>query len=158
MGLDFLESAPYVCVATEVVHRPPAAIFDAVANDPAGWGAWFPGFSKKGRYLSDAPFGVGTVREVSMAGVRYTATILAWEPPERWAFQVTRSAAPIAFALAEQYRITPHGHHAVVEWTFAMDPRPVLRWATPLMNPLLPRLFRRAMTNLSIKLSPAPAT
>jgi len=155
VGIDFLDTAPYRHVATEVVHRPPEAIFAAIATDPAGWGTWFPGFNRAGRYLSDPPHGVGSVREVSMARIRYTETIIAWDEPDRWAFRVTRSTAPLAHAMAEEYRVSSHGHHSVVQWTFAIDPRPTLARATSLADVILPRMFRRAMTNLSVRLAEA---
>jgi hypothetical protein len=155
VGVDFLDSAPYRCVSTEVLFRPPVAIFKALAEDPAGWGAWNPGFSYHGRYLTPPPHGPGSVREVTMAGIRYTDTILAWEEPHRWTFYVSRAGAPFATALAEDYRITPQGDtntHCTVQWTIAMDPHPLLAKASPLMDALLPRYFRRAMTNLSARI------
>jgi uncharacterized protein YndB with AHSA1/START domain len=150
--LDFFDSAPYRYVTAEAVHWPAETIFAALV-DPAGWGHWFPGFSRSGRYVTPDPHGVGTVREVSMAGLRYTSTILAWDPPGRWAFRLSTSTIPFAFALAEEYLVTPHPHHSVVQWTFAIDPRPVMRPAMPLVHVALPRIFRRAMTNLSIHLA-----
>jgi Polyketide cyclase / dehydrase and lipid transport len=152
VDLDFLQTAPYRYVSTEVVHRPAEAIFAAIAEDPSGWGSWFPGFSHTGRYLSSAPQGVGSIREVTMAGLHYRDTILAWDSPERWAFFVDRASVPFADALAEEYVISAHGHHTVVQWTFAMDPRPAFARFMPLVEFALPRLFRRAMTNLSVRL------
>lgn len=153
VGMDFFETAPYRCVSTEVVYQPAEAIFEAVAEDPAGWGSWFPLFSSRSRYLSSAPHGVGTQREVWMAGVRYLDTILAWEAPERWAFTVTEAGAPIANAMAEAYDISTHGAYTLVQWTFAIDPKPGLQRFLRLADHLLPMLFRRAMTNLSAHLS-----
>jgi hypothetical protein len=155
VGTDFFDTAPYRCTSTEVLFRPPVAIFKALAEDPAGWGAWNPGFSYHGRYLNPPPHGPGSVREVTMAGIRYTDTILVWDEPNRWAFFVSRAGAPFARAIAEDYRITSHGEggtHCSVEWTIAMDPHPVLAKARPLMDAMLPRYFRRAMTNLSARI------
>jgi hypothetical protein len=153
VDLDFFEKAPYRYVSSEVIHRPAQAIFEAIAEDPAGWGAWFPGFSGQGRYLSPPPHGVGSRREVSTAGIRFSETILAWEAPHRWAFQVTRTGLPLARALAEDYQISPHGPYSLVQWTFAIDPRPGFEHLMPIARLVLPRLFRRAMTNLSAHLS-----
>jgi polyketide cyclase/dehydrase/lipid transport protein len=155
VGTDFLDVAPYRCTSTEILHRPATAIFRALAEDPAGWGAWNPGFSYQGRYLTSPPHGPGSVREVIMAGIRYTDTILLWDEPYRWTFFVSRAGAPFAGALAEDYRITPQGEggsHCTVQWTIAMDPHPLLAKTRPLMDALLPRYFRRAMTNLSARL------
>jgi len=151
--LDFFENAPYRFVLTETVHHPAQTVFRAIACDPAGWGGWFPGFSDKGRYLSSPPLGTGSRREVTMAGLRYDETILAWDDPTRWAFYVSRSSTPIAHRLAEDYQVFSHGTHSLVRWTFAIDPRPVLGLVVPHARPVLHSLFRRAMTNLSVRLS-----
>ena len=156
VGLDFFDTAPYRCVSTEVLHRRPEEIFEAVAEDVAGWGSWFPGFSHRGRYLSPPPHGVGAEREVWMTGIHFAETIIAWDPPERWAFTATEAGAPLAHSLAEAYHISPHSSYTVVQWTFAMDPKPALNRLLPLGSKLLPMMFRRAMTNLSNHLSPAP--
>ena len=153
VDLEFIDSAPVRHVCTEVVAAAPAAVFAAIAEDPAGWGSWYPGFSHQGRYLSLPPHGVGAVREVTMLGVRFREQILAWESPHRWAFYVDQAAVPFARRFAEDYRITPDGDRATVTWTLAIDPRGPIRAATPLMGAVLPRLFRRAMTNLGRRLA-----
>ena len=152
VGLDFFDSAPIRHVTTEPIDRPAEAVFSAISEDPAGWGAWFPGFSHQGRYLTPAPHGVGAVREVAMLGVRYREEVLAWERPRRWAFCVTRSSLPFARAFAEDYQVADTGAGTTVQWTLAMDPTVVMRLADPLSAELIPRLFRRAMRNLSRRL------
>jgi hypothetical protein len=153
VDLGFLESAPYRHVTTELVRRTPDAVFAAISEDPAGWGSWYPGFSHQGRYLTPPPHGVGSVREVTMLGVRYREQILAWDTPHRWAFYVDRATLPFGRAFVEDYQVTPEGAHSVVQWTLAIDPRGLVRVAMPLMSVVLPRLFRRAMTNLERQLA-----
>jgi hypothetical protein len=153
---DFFETAPYVFVSTEVVHRPAASVFSAIANDPAGWGRWFPGFADTGRYLTPPPHGPGSRRQVTMTKVTFEETILAWDAPYRWAFTVTKAGAPLAYRMAEDYQVSSHGPYSLVQWTFAVDPRPALGRFMPLGRRVLPRLFRRAMTNLSVALTEAP--
>jgi hypothetical protein len=153
VDLDFLETAPYRHVVTEIVRRPADAVFAAISQDPAGWGAWYPGFSHRGRYLTPPPHGVGAVREVTMLGVRFREQVLAWDAPLRWAFFVDQASAPFATAFAEDYRVTAEGADTAVQWTLAIDPRGLVRRATPLMGAVLPRLFRRAMANLERRLA-----
>lgn len=148
VGPDFYESAPYRFRHSVVVRRAPERLFDAIARDPAGWGDWFPGFDHRGRWLTDGPPGEGSRRAVRMAGVTYEETILAWDPPRRFAFRLDRSAAPLAHALAEDYRVEPHPSGSTLEWTFAVDPRAVLRPLTPLLDPVLSRILRRLAANL----------
>ena len=150
---DFFETADYRCTTTAALRASPDAVFYALAHDPSGWGDWNPGFSSKGRYITPPPQGRGSVREVVMAGLLYTDTILQWEEPRHWAFCVSQAGAPFARALGEDYRITADGDGSVVQWTIAMEPRLALRAMQPLMDAFLPRYFKRAMRNLDKKLS-----
>ena len=149
VGLDFFTSAPYRVISTEVVHRSAAQIFDAIASDPAGWGNWFPGFSHAGRYTTPPPHCAGSRRWMTMGGLAYDETILAWEPEQRWAFRVDRASVPFAYALAEDYQVSDHDVYSIVQWTFAIDPKPALRPAMAALKRVVPAVFRRAMTNLS---------
>jgi uncharacterized protein YndB with AHSA1/START domain len=151
--LDFLATAPIQHTSIETVPHPPEVVFAAIAENPASWGNWFPGFTHTGRYLSDAPHHAGSVREVTMFGNRYRERIIAWEPPHHWAFCVDQATIPIARSLAEEYRITGDGGESTVQWKMAMIPRGPLRAAGPLVDPLFSRLFRRAMQNLSRELA-----
>ncbi|HWE57721.1 MAG TPA: SRPBCC family protein [Acidimicrobiales bacterium] len=149
VGLDFFDTAPLRSVQTEIVRRSPAAVFDALARNPAGWGDWYPGFDHRGCWLTDGPPGVGSRRRVRMTGARFDETIIAWEPDHRFAFCVNRTNAPIARALAEDYVVTAlPGPACVVQWTFAVDPGAVLRPTRRLFPPFLASLFRRSMANL----------
>lgn len=153
VGPDFFDTAPYRCVSTSWLHASPSAVFRALAEDPPGWGDWNPGFSRTGRYTTPPPHGSGSVREVTMARIRYTDTIVAWEEPAHWAFFVARAGAPFAKALAEDYRIAPSGEGSTVQWTIAMEPRLALIAMRPLMDAFLPRYFKRAMANLDRRLA-----
>lgn len=153
VDLDFFTRAPFRYIATEVVHRPPEAIFEAIASDPSGWGDWFPGFAHAGRYTTPPPHTTGSRRSMRMGGMVYDETVLAWDPARRWAFRVDRASIPFAHALAEDYQISDHRVYSMVQWTFAVDPRAPLRLLTPTLKPVLAALFRRAMTNLSNKLA-----
>jgi len=83
-----------------------------------------------------------------MARVVYEETVIAWDPPHRFAFRLDRASAPLAYALAEDYRLADHPSGSTFEWTFAIDPRPLLRPAGRLFDPVLGRLFRRMAANL----------
>lgn len=149
----FLENAPYRFTTTEIVSRPAAQLFGAVAGDPAGWARWFPGFSSSGRYLTPPPHGPGSRRQVRMAGVVYDETVLGWEEPTaerpgRYTFRVDRAGAPLASALVEDYLMADHGTYSTLQWTFAVEPRAALRPFRPLMDPALSALFRRAASRL----------
>lgn len=148
VDLEFFDTAPHRFRYEAVIRRPADQLFDDIASDPAGWGDWFPGFDHSGHWLSGGPISVGSRRAVRMARVTYEETILAWDRPQRFAFRLDRAAAPLAYALAEDYRIAEHPSGSTLEWTFAIDPRPAMRPATRFLDPTLGRLFRRFAANL----------
>ena len=161
VGTEFLDTAPYRFTAAETVDRPAEAVFAAIADDPAGWGDWFPGFSHGGRWLTPPPHGPGSRRRVRMAGVAYDERILVWDRPHRWTFRVEQAGAPLAYALVEDYRVAAVGDgRCRVQWTFALDPRGALRrgparLGTGRFDPVLAAVFRRAMSGLGAVLGSA---
>ncbi|WP_409330699.1 SRPBCC family protein [Trujillonella humicola] len=124
VDLDFTRTARHRVTVSEVLPAPPEAVFAALAEDPAGWGAWFPGFTDAGRYLTPGPHGVGAQREVFARGSRFLETVLAWEPARRWAFRVDEIGLPAVAALAEDFVLTPEGAGTRVDYTMAQETRP----------------------------------
>lgn len=121
VGPDFFEIAPYRTVRTVTVAAPPAAVFAALADDPAGWGEWFPGFTRTGRYLTDPPYGMGAERAMRLGGVDLVETVIVREEPTRWAFRVSRGSLPLVRAMAEDYRLAETPTGTVLTWTLALD-------------------------------------
>jgi Polyketide cyclase / dehydrase and lipid transport len=154
---DFLANAPRLITTSAVVAAPRPEVFAALSGDPATW-TWFPGFSDQGKWLTDGPRGAGSRREVRVGGISYRETILVWEEPERWGFRVDEATAPIAHALAEEYRLVADGDQTVVHWTFCADGPALLNalLGSPLSRPVLGRLWRRACANLESRLVAAP--
>ncbi len=124
VGLEFLDAATvrfdYEATLPARVER----VFAAISADPTTW-TWFPGLADA-RYDSAPPHGVGTKRSVVMNGTRYRETILAWDPPVRWAYRVDESSDATFTALAEDWLIEPDANGAVLRWRFAVDPQPNL--------------------------------
>ncbi len=132
--MSFFDTAPVVMRNAVFVAAPRRRVFDAIAEDPAGWGRWFPGFNGAGRYETSPPHGVGSVRTVRAFGTRYRETVLVWDDGERWAFRVDEmGGVPFAKAFAEDYRLRDEGNGTRLEWTAAMRPAAAMRAATPLM-------------------------
>ena len=148
VDLGFLATAPVRFDFRSVIARPPERVFEVIARHPESWGDWYPGFDHSGRWLTPDPPATGSRRAVRMARVAYEETILAWEPSERFAFRVDRATTPIAHALAEDYRISPHPTGSTLEWTFAVDPRSILKPAMSVARPLMARLFRTTSSRL----------
>jgi hypothetical protein len=152
VGTEFFDDAPHRWSFSRDVGASPARVFNALACDPAGWGTWYPGFSPRGFYTTAAPQRVGSVRRMWMARVRYEESILEWDEPSLWSFRVDSTSLPVAYALAERYRVSESPGGSAVQWTFAIDPRPPVRSASGAMEPVLAALFTRAMANLERRL------
>jgi uncharacterized protein YndB with AHSA1/START domain len=153
-GVEFVDRAPRVFVFESVLDAGIEAVWAAISADPVTW-TWFPGL-RDAAYLSPAPHGVGSTRQVTMSGTVYRETILAWDPPTRWAYRVDECSAPMAEALVEDWTLSSD-HYAggtvtVVRWSFAVDPGPVFRLGLFAAPHVMGSLFRRAMQNLDREL------
>lgn len=155
VGLEFLEQAPVRLVFEAQVPASRDRVFAAVTADPSTW-KWFPTLSG-GCYEGPGPQGVGSRRQVKATGVRMRETIMAWDEPERWAYRVDESAAPMTRALLECWEFADRGDQTMVRWTFAADPTPVFGAMVKLAPGIIGRVFRRAMRNLGVELS-SPAS
>jgi hypothetical protein len=82
-------------------------------------------------------------------GARFRETILACEPPIRWAYRGDLGSVPLVRALIELWTLEDHDGRTTVRWTLVADPRGPVGVLAALAAPLLRRLFRRAMTRLS---------
>ena len=146
---DFLRSAPFRLVTEAHIAHPIAAVFAAIAEQPENWHRWFPGFAKGGRYLTPAPYGAGARREMKVAGLTVTETVLVWEAPKRWVFFIERAAMPGIRALAEDWALSPvDDGHTTLTWTFAVDLAPAMKVGGPLLGAPAKALIRRAAKNL----------
>jgi hypothetical protein len=152
--LEFLADAPIRLEFVEPVHASADAVFAAISADPSTW-SWFPGLDE-GRYESAPPHGVGAIRYVRMGEWEYRETMLAWEPPRRWAYRVDESTGPAFAALAEDWVIEPDGDDARVRWTFAVDAAELALPPASLREVIGP-VFAEAMLGLSATLSSSGA-
>jgi hypothetical protein len=150
VDLSFFDTAAHVLRNDAHVDAPRDRVFAAVAEDPAGWGHWFPGFTRTGRWETPPPHGVGSVRTVRAFGVRYRETIIAWDPGERWAFRIDEMTAPMFKAFAEDYRFADDGSGTTLSWIVAVKPGSITRPVVP----LLPLGFRRILRRAAARLGP----
>lgn len=149
VDLDFVDAAPVRLDVAVTIRRPSGEVFAAFAHDPAHWGEFFPGFDHSGKYLTDAPHGVGSRRAARFTGVKFEETILVWEEGKRWAFRVDGTQAPLFRAAIEDYTFEPHrGDATTVRWTFAYEPRLAFKLVGPILPHALPLAFGRAGRNL----------
>ena len=149
VDLSFFDDAPALVRNEALVTAPRDKVFSAIADDPAGWGRWFPGFSDDGRWETLPPYGVGSVRSVRAFATRYRETVLAWDDGHRWAFRVDETSSPLFRAFAEDYRAVDAGPDTLLTWTVAFRPAPLMRPWSPLAPYVMGALLRRAARGLS---------
>lgn len=117
---DFLGTARAVTTKVLDVDVPVETLWEALAADDAVV-SWGPGATKT-RWVGPRPYGVGTVREVTMGGV---ATVrekfYRWDENRRMTFAVVESNRPGIRRFAEDYVVesTPTGSR--LTWTVAVE-------------------------------------
>jgi uncharacterized protein YndB with AHSA1/START domain len=126
-----------------MVPHGPAAVFRAI-TEPRLLHLWIPDL-ERARWLRDGPPGVGSLREVRLAGLTVEERVLVWVPAERFAFHLTATSLPFLRRLVEDFRLTaasgPGRSPATrVQWTIAWQP---LAFAGPFERLVRPFVFRR---------------
>ncbi|MER6196175.1 SRPBCC family protein [Streptomyces sp. NPDC001586] len=148
VGLDFIDDAPIRLVFATEAAAPPEAVYQALAEEVAGWPSWF-----KAVTLARPTHG-GAGREVRlMGGVRFQETIMAADPEQRYAYRVDTTNAPGVRALLEEWRLTPAGSGTHVRWTFAADGSAPFRLGLTAARPGLGHSFRTAVRTLDARLT-----
>lgn len=105
--------------------------------------AWSPAV-KSVRWTTPRPFGVGTTRDVTLAGGAVTVRekFFIWEDGRRYAFHAVESNRPGIKALAEDYVVSSTPGGSRLEWTVALEPAAlkVTRFSSPLIKATFGRL------------------
>ncbi|MCI3934908.1 SRPBCC family protein [Streptomyces sp. AN091965] len=148
VGLDFLVTAPVRHVFTGEVSAPPETVFQALAVDVAQWPAWFTSVTRA------RPTRDGAGRAVHLqGGFRLLETILAADAPTRYVYRVDVSNAPGVRALVEEWHLTPTATGTRVRWTFAVEPRGLMRFLFRHGRRGLGKTFDASVRNLDRRLS-----
>ncbi|MDT0542783.1 MULTISPECIES: SRPBCC family protein [Streptomyces] len=151
VGLGYVRTAPLRLVFVAEAAAPPEAVFTALA-DVEGWPRWYRQVAAA-RSTDD-----GRGREIRLkGGTRFTETVMAADPAERYAYRVDRTNIPGLRALLEEWRLvpSPYGTGSLVRYTFAVDGVAPLRGALRLLRPGLRRAFRDAVRALDRQLAAA---
>src|SRR2546430_9780661 len=154
-NLSFLERAPVVHVAEAEVPAARVVVFTALV-EPASWKDWFPNV-RDVSYATQAPHGVGTVREANFSGTHWIEEMIAWDEPARWAWTVTRASVPFAKAQVESFELTDVAGGTRVRRAPAPEPRPLARGGAALAAPPIPPPLPRAVGKPGASLYRVPA-
>lgn len=148
----FLEEARVRTTQVIEVPVPAETLWAALESDDAvvGWGAGATAM----RWVTPRPFGVGTVREVTVAGVaRAREHFYRWDEGKRMTFYVEETNRPGLVSMAEDYVVesTPTGSR--LTWVVAVKPRMMPGIAAPLASRALGLAIGNMATGLRTKLS-----
>ncbi|MFI1168681.1 SRPBCC family protein [Streptomyces sp. NPDC020801] len=145
-GDGFLRSAPFRYVHSVDTTAPPERIWESITGDALV--RWTLAFTSL-RWDSSPPFGVGTVREITLLGVfTVRERFFRWDDGRRYTFSVVEASRPGLRRAAEDWIVEPVPTGSRLTWTLAVEPagwaRP-LQWAgSPVIN-LLKRHVMRAV-------------
>lgn len=131
------------------VALPPAEVFVAVTS-PVEMGRWLPEI-RAAKWVTAAPHGVSSIREVRLATIAVHEKVLIWEPAERFMFTVVRASVPILKRMVEDFRFEPVAGGAAtrVRWTVAYQPRTLAMPLEPVLAPRFSRMFEAASQRLT---------
>jgi hypothetical protein len=147
--LEDFPTAPVLEKLEQSIAAPRGQVWELLSGDPARWGDFFLGFDSSGRWVTRTSEGVGSVRQVRVAGVSFRETVLAHdEATSRWAFRVDSCALPLGRAQAEEYQLVDAPGGCVLHWTFALWPFIPASAARVVARPSLKMLARRMAVGL----------
>jgi len=103
----FFESAPLQFRYTTQLEASAAKVF-AIFKDPQSWPQWFGGI-RKVHWHSAEPFGVGTLRTVTLDTMTVQEHFFRWEEGRRFSFYFANASIPVFSAFAEDYLLEDAG-------------------------------------------------
>jgi uncharacterized protein YndB with AHSA1/START domain len=124
---------------------PPERVWESLASD-ASLAAWGPGV-KEVNWLSPRPFGVGTTREVVLAGgaPRVRERFIRWDEGRGYSFAVYEANVPVFRRFVEDYVVEADGDGdgTVFTWTVAIEPKNAFSLPFKVLSPVLKVAFGR---------------
>ena len=141
--LDDLPGAP-ITITTDVdIVASRQRAFDLFSGDPARWGRFHTVLDNNGRWISETPDGIGSVRRIGNGRVEFIETILAKDNGKRWAFRVDKATLPMARAMIEDYVFEDAPNGCTLHWTAGIWPIGPAALARPVLTVALTRLIRQ---------------
>jgi hypothetical protein len=147
MDLEFLANPPEAMEFAATIDASAVQVFDILA-DPGKLGLWLKDF-KGANWLTEAPHGVGSEREVRLKLITVRERFLAWDPGKRFAFVMDATSLPIVEAMGEDMRLEPRGdNRCEVRWRVCYAPTLVGKVVRPVARAVFGKLFRDSLASL----------
>jgi hypothetical protein len=117
---SFFTTAPQIITHTWEIDSPADSVWSQLVGDRPLF--WCTGLNVK--WISAPPFGVGTTRQASVAGLlKVQEHFFLWEEGHRYAFYGASMNLPLFNKLAEDYVVEPVGaDKCTFTWTIAIEP------------------------------------
>ncbi|MFT7581561.1 MAG: hypothetical protein ACI9MR_003239 [Myxococcota bacterium] len=140
--IGFVDTAKHHFTFDFQVAGPPELVFDAMTA-PEHFAKWFPDY-RGCRWVSEAPHGRGSQREVALKGLTVMEHVLVYDRGERFTFTLTKASVPLLSRMVEDFRLDarPDGGTRV-QWTVAYQPKALLRPVHRLIRPTFGRMFEK---------------
>jgi len=142
-----LASAPHVYRYRMQYAAPPERVWESLASD-ASLSAWGSSL-KQLNWLSPRPFGIGTTREVVLAGgaPRLRERFIRWDEGRGYSFAVYEASVPVFRHFVEDYVVEADGDNTLFTWTIAIEPKRAFAVPFKLLSPVLKVAFGRAASD-----------
>jgi hypothetical protein len=138
---DLFKTAPHVFTYKVHYAASPERVWESLASDESlsAWGSTVSSLT----WLSQRPFGVGTIREVVLGPSKVHERFFRWDEGRGYSFYVYEATAPLFRRFAEDYVVEPDRDGTMFTWTVAVDPKPVLALPFKALAPVLKVGFGR---------------
>ncbi len=145
--LSTLDTAPIRITREIVVPAPREAVW-ATISDAEAMPTWFAGVTRA-IYTSEPPIDVGATRFIEIGRLQANEEILAFDPPERFAFRVVEVNQRGLAAMVEDIVLDPDGaDHTQLRYRQAVALRPPVKILSPLIRRQLNHGLRRGLDGL----------
>lgn len=154
--LDAIDDAAINVTVTREIGAPTDVVFDALADAPT-WPEWHS--LTAASWVTDAPHGVGSRRQVAVGPLKILEEFIVWEPGERIAFTLVGVDGPASSATLGGVELMTLRQgtvgRTVLDYTFAVDVKGPAALVGPLAGPGAKLALGRALANLDKRLSRA---
>jgi len=137
----YFKNAPQRFSRTFLIPQPASAVWDELTGEkPLHWVK-----ATNVTWTSARPFGVGTTREIKIAGGAFSAKeyYFLWEEGRRHCFYMSSCNLPVFETLAEDYVVEPTGDSSCeFTWTICVTPSTLGKAGGPLNRLVFGNLFR----------------
>jgi hypothetical protein len=148
VDLDFIEHAPLKFINSAELDLSADEVF-AILADVDSWPVWFGGMTNV-TWLTPAPYGVGSQRQVTLSGlIKVSETFLVWVPGKRFCFRFEQQNALLAKAAIEdiQLEVLANKRCKITYSVYMALPTPISFMGFAL-KPILNSTFKRGVKGL----------